>query len=414
MRLFVTALALSVCSFAQMWPGAAYDPAIPTHHKLLGYEPGDRITSPSDIVRYAEALAAAAPGRVKLFDYGKSWEGRRLLYLAIGSEVNLRRLGEIKAGMARLADPRKTPESDARKLIASLPSIVWLSYGVHGNELSSPDAALFTAYHLLAARRDPVVSRILENTVVLIDPLQNPDGRARFLHSFEQAEGLEPDPYPLAAEHNEPWPSGRVNHYLFDLNRDWIAATQPEIRGQIRSLLEWFPLVYVDLHEMGRDATYFFAPEAVPFNPHLARDQVDDLALFGRNNAKWFDQFGFSYFTREIFDAFYPGYGASWPSYYGGIAMTYEQASARGLRMLRSDDSVLTFAETVRHHFVASISTCETAAANREKLLEHFYRYRRTAIEEGQQEPVREYILARAGDTSTVDKLADLLALHGV
>ena len=292
--------------------------------------------------------------------------------------------------------------------------MVWLSYGVHGNEISSPDAALLTAYHLLAARQDPVVANVLANTVVLIDPLQNPDGRQRFLHGFEQAEGLEPDAYPLAAEHQEPWPSGRVNHYLIDLNRDWIGATQPEIRGQIRVLEQWYPLVYVDLHEMGRDATYFFSPEAVPYNPHLARDQVDDLALFGRNNARWFDQFGFAYFTREIFDAFYPGYGASWPSYYGSIAMTYEQASARGLRMERSDDSVLTFAETVRHHFVASVSTCETAAVNRQKLLEHFYRYRQSAIEEGGREPVREYILSRAGDTATVDKLADLLVLHGI
>ncbi len=414
MRLFATGLVLCVCCYAQMWPGITYDPAIPTFQKILGYGPGEQITTPADIVRYAEALAAAAPGRVRVFDYGRTWEGRRLLYFAVGSEANIRRVAEVKAGMGRLADPRKTPEAEARTLIASLPAVVWLSYGVHGNEISSPDAALFTAYHLLAARKDPVVNEVLANAIVLIDPLQNPDGRERFLQTFRQAEGLEPDIYPLAAEHNEPWPGGRANHYLFDLNRDWIGATQPEIRGQMRSLLEWFPLVYADLHEMGRDATYFFSPEAVPFNPNLAREQVEDLSLFGRNNARWFDQFGFSYFIREVFDAFYPGYGASWPSYYGGVAMTYEQASARGLRVQRSDDTVLTFGESMRHHFVASVSTCETAARNREKLLEHFYRYRQTAIREGGREPVRAYVLPRTGDTSTVDKLAGLLAMQGV
>ena len=137
---------------------------------------------------------------------------------------------------------------------------------------------------------------------------------------------------------------------------------------------------------MGADSTYYFAPEAVPYNPHLAKDQRDALTWFGQNNAKWFDKFGFDYFTREVFDAFYPGYGASWPAYYGAVAMTYEQASARGLAgaPLRRDQ-VFHFRDTVRQHFVASVSTCETAARNREKLLANFWRYRRTAIEEGQQ-----------------------------
>jgi hypothetical protein len=218
----------------------------------------------------------------------------------------------------------------------------------------------------------------------------------------------------MALEHTEPWPGGRGNHYSFDLNRDWIALTQPEIRSQVKALLEWFPLVYVDLHEMGADSTYYFAPEAVPFNPHLASDQVTSLLWFGKNNARWFDKFGFSYFTREVFDAFYPGYGASWPSYFGSVAMTYEQASSRGLLMRRADESVFHFRDTVRHHFVASLSTAETTARNREHLLGDFYQYRQSAIEEGRREPVREYLLPRSGDVSSVDHLALLLAEHGV
>jgi hypothetical protein len=391
----------------EFWPGARYDAAIPTHQKVLGYPAGERITTPADIIRYLEALAAAAPRRMRIFDYGKSWEERRLVYAVIGSEANIARLKEIQTGIQSLAG--------GRQLTASLPATVWLAYGVHGNEISSPEASLLTAYHLLAARNDKLVERILSEVLVFIDPLQNPDGRARFLQHFTESLGLEPNPSPDALEHTEPWPGGRTNHYLFDMNRDWFALTQPETRGRIQALRQWRPLVFVDLHEMGSEASYYFAPEAEPYNPHLVQEQRAALEWFGKNNARWFDQFGFRYFIREIFDAFFPGYGASWPSYYGAIAMTYEQASARGLVMMRrSDETVFHFRETVRQHFVASIATCETAAQNREKLLENFHRYQRTAIEDGGKEAVREYVLPRRGDVSAVDKLARLLVEQGV
>ncbi len=198
------------------------------------------------------------------------------------------------------------------------------------------------------------------------------------------------------------------------MNRDWFAITQPETRGRIRALRDWLPVVFVDLHEMGANSTYYFAPEADPFNPHLTREQRTSLDWFGKNNAQWFDRFGFPYFTREVYDAFYPGYGASWPAYYGAIAMTYEQASARGLVVRRMDETVFTFRDTVREHFVASLSTCETAARQREALLANFYQYRKSAIEEGRTEPQREFILVRKGDVSTVDHLADLLVEQGV
>lgn len=200
--------ALCVRSAAQgkfeFWPGANYDQRIPSFREVLGHEPGERITPHSGLMKYMEALATAAPGRVKIFEYARSWEGRRLIYAAVSSEENIRRLEAVRAGMQRLADPRRTPAADARALIQSLPAVVWLGYGVHGNEISSPEAALLTAYHLLASRDDPMLSEILWKTVLLIDPAQNPHGRDRFVHSFEVAEGLEPDPSPLAAERNEP------------------------------------------------------------------------------------------------------------------------------------------------------------------------------------------------------------------
>ena len=313
------------------WPDTNYDPAIPTIEEVLGYRPGDRITWHRDVIRYFQALAEASPDRVELREYARSWQGRELIYVVISNAQNSGDLIEAKANMQALADPRITSESVVQRIIEEQPAVTWLSYGVHGNEISSTDAAMLTAYHLLASRSDERIDSIMENTIVVIDPMQNPDGRDRFIHNYVTAEGLVPDSDRLSAEHDEPWPGGRTNHYLFDMNRDWFIQTQPETQGRTKAMLEWYPVAYVDAHEMGSDGTYFFAPEAIPYNPHLAEAQRSSLQLFGRNNARYFDQFGFDYFTREVYDAFYPGYGASWPSYFGSIAMTYEQASARGL-----------------------------------------------------------------------------------
>jgi len=396
------------------WPDSQYDPAIPTIEEVLGYKPGDRITWHRDVIRYFEALADAAPDRMVIVEYAQSWEKRELIYAALSSAENIAKLPSIKSNMQALADPRVTDEETALQIIESQPAITWLSYGVHGNEISSTDAAMLTAYHLLASQGDSRVADILDNTVVVIDPMQNPDGRDRFIHQFEIAEGLLPDSDRLAAEHDEPWPGGRTNHYLFDMNRDWFMQTQPETQGRTRAMLEWYPVAYVDAHEMGSDGTYFFAPEAIPYNPHLAEDQRASLQLFGRNNARYFDMYGFDYFTREVYDAFYPGYGASWPSYFGSIAMTYEQASARGLVVRQYDGKDLHYRYTVRNHFITSLSTAETVAVNREKFLTEFYQYRASAIEEGEDENIRVYILPTQADQAAANKLAGLLSRQDV
>lgn len=397
------------------WPGAEYDPAIPTVKTVLGYTSGEHITLHADMVRYMTALAATNPDQVRLMQYGETWEGRELIYVAISSPENIARLDEFKAGMNALSDPRVTSDSRAQQLINDLPASAWLAYGVHGNEISSTDAAMMTAYHLLAARNDPRVPDILQNSIVFLAPLQNPDGRDRFIHRFRSAKGLEADSDPASAEHNEPWPSGRTNHYSFDMNRDWIVASQPETKGHMKALREWNPLVFVDLHEMGGNSTYYFAPEAVPFNPHLTKNQRDSLFLFGKTNAKWFDKFGFDYFTRDVYDAFYPGYGASWPAYYGAIAMTYEQASSRGLVYRRYDGTDLPYAQTVRQHFLTSMGTLETTATNRGALLRNFYDYQKTAIEEGRADREnRTYILPANRDKAANRKLVGILTEQGV
>jgi hypothetical protein len=287
-------------------------------------------------------------------------------------------------------------------------------HAVHGNEISSSDAGLAEAYHLLAAQGDAAVDAILRESIVLIDPLQNPDGRSRFIVHTLLGRASVPDPEPASAEHDEPWPGGRSNHYLFDMNRDWFAQTQPETKGRTKLYLEWYPQVVVDLHEMGGDSTYYFAPPADPLNPHITSQQAKWLETFGRENAKRFDEKGFAYFIREVFDSFYPGYGESWPIFQGAIGMTYEQASARGMVYRRTDETLLSYRDGVLHHFTAALTTAHTAAQNRERILRDFLEYRRSAVQEGEQGAVREYLLPPGSDPSRTDRLAQLLVTQGI
>ena len=390
-------------------PNTTYDPAIPTLEAVIGHRPGDAITTPDEIGRYLDALAKAAPDRTRLVKYATSWEGRPLHYLIVGSKERIARLDDVKRGMQVLA----SGAADADRLIAELPVVVWLLHGVHGNEISSSDAALAEAYHLLAARGHADADATLRDALVIIDPMQNPDGRQRFVTQNLLGRAIEADPNPQSAEHDEPWPGGRVNHYLFDMNRDYFALSQRETQGRARVMLEWYPQVVVDLHEMGGNSSYYFAPPADPINPLMTEAQRKSLELFGRANAAEFDRRGFAYFVREVYDAFYPGYGDSWPAFHGAIAMTYEQASARGLAFAREDGGILTYKQGVTHHFTAAITTAATAARNRERLLREYLEYRRSAIALGQK-GTREYLIAPGKDPSRAARLARLLAAQGI
>lgn len=403
-------LALSLVLAAAATPVLAQQKP-PTQETVLGHAPGARITRSAEVRRYFEALRAANPDRMVIGDYATSWEGRPLFWAAVGSPRNIARLEAIKAATHALADPRKTSPEQARALINDTPAIVWMAYSVHGNEISPADAALAAARRLTDAA-DAEAQGWLENVVVVFVPTQNPDGRERFINSFEAGLGAQPNGDPLSAERSEPWPSGRFNHNLFDLNRDWFIQSQPETQGHAALIRDWRPQVVVDSHEMGTNSSFFFPPEANPLNPWIYPPILTARERFGRNNAARFDQAGLDYFTRDIFDAFYPGYGDGWPAYFGAVSMTYEQASSRGLVARRSSGDILTYADTVKGHLTATLSTIETAARDREKLLSDFYAFHRDGVAGGRGA----YVLSRsaAADPAAADKLAGLLVRSGV
>jgi Zinc carboxypeptidase len=414
-RVVVLWLLLPAGAFAQMTPelspGARYDPKIPTIKQVLGHDHGERITPPEDVARYLRALADAAPDRTRLTQYATSWQGRPLWLFVIGNRERMTRVDELRASRRRLIDGWRGSASEIDQLVKEQPVITALLHSVHGNENSGVDAALAEAYHLLAAQADPTVDLIMRESIVLIDPMQNPDGRARFVASNVHGHARSADSDPLAAEHDEPWPGGRTNHYLFDLNRDWFPQNHPESQGKVKFLLEWLPQVTVDLHEMGGDSQYYFPPAAAPNTVHTTHQQRDWMLTFGKANAARFDERGFQYFIREVFDSFYPGYGASWPFFFGSLGKTFEMAGSRGLSYRRSDGTLLTYRDGVVRHFTAAIQTAATAARHRERLLRDFLDYHRTAIAEGG--PV-EYVLLPGNDPARAERLAGLLVRNGV
>lgn len=385
----------------------AVDEKLPRPEAVLGYALGARFTPWDRIVAYLEDLDAASP-KVKMWEYGATYEGRPLKLLAVSSAENIERLEEIRKDTLRLGEPAALSAGDREWLLRRTPLIVWLAYGVHGNESSSAEAAMGAAYALAAGQGE--AAEMLRDVVVIIDPLSNPDGRERYVNGYKQRRGEEANPRRAAAEHWEPWPGGRQNHYVIDLNRDWAWASQQETRQRIAAYRAWEPQVYVDFHEMGSESSYFFPPAAEPIHPRIDRRVLSWLDTFGRANAASFDRQGWIYFKGENYDLFYPGYGDSYPSLRGAVGMTYEMAGGgrAGQALALPDGSVLTLADRVGRHLTTSLTTVRTAARNSRKLLEDFAANRAKAG----SEPVRTYLWP--ADQQESRALADLLSFHGI
>ncbi len=386
-------LLVPVGAAAQLGPGDGdYDPAIPMPAAVIGHELGDRFTPHDRIIRYLEAVADASH-RVRLDTVGMSFEGREVLLAVVTSEANQARLDEIRANARRLADPRGVPAPELDRAVAITPAIVWLGYTIHGNEASGVEAALATLYEL-AAGRDHETRMLLDSTVVLIDPVQNPDGHERHVQDVMRDRGaFGPDPYPGAMVHDAPWPGARTSHYLFDLNRDWFLHSHPETVGRTHAFLEWAPHVAVDLHEMGSNSTYFFAPPMEPLNPNVEAAIPGWWDIFARGNAAAMAEYGWGFYTGESFDEFYPGYGVSWPVLTGAIGMTYEQASSGGGAIRRDDGTVLTLEEAAAHHHTTSVATIRTAATRRADRVRSYLDFRRSAVTDSRGAELRTVIL---------------------
>jgi hypothetical protein len=311
--IFVSVLVACLGTFAPasaqppFFPGGSYDPAIPTPASVLGFEVASRPARNDEVIRYFEAVAAATP-RVVVTEYARSHEDRALIYALVSSEENMARREEIRDATAKLADPRGLEGGDEDDIVERIPATVWLAYGIHGDEISSTDAAIQVLYQL-AAGTDTLTARLRRDLLVAIDPMENTDGRARYLAMLTAVGGAVPNADVQSLQHRGFWPWGRGNHYLFDLNRDWFYLVHPESRGRVAAILEWNPVVLVDAHEMGALDTYLFSPARAPFNPNMRDEHHDWWKAFAADQARAFDRYGWPYYTREWTEEWYPGYG---------------------------------------------------------------------------------------------------------
>ena len=415
MKMFFVFVLAATTAMAQQqyFGGASHNRSIPRIEAVLGYEPGMRFSDFRNLERYFEALLASSD-RIRKIEYGSTYEGRPLRVFVISSPSNLERLADIKLSNLKLSDPRsRDREKTKASILETMPAIVWLSYGVHGNESSSPEAAMMTAFQLCAGS-DERTNAILDNVVVLLDPTVNPDGHERYVGWVNSILGGRPDPNPDALEHDEPWPGGRFNHYYFDLNRDWSWGTQRETQARLRLYRQWMPHVHVDFHEMGYGSTYFFFPAAPPFHTQFPQEVKKWGSIYGKGNADAFDAFGIPYYTGESFDLFYPGYGDTWPTFNGAVGMTYEQAghSAAGLAIRKTNGDTLTLRERVRNHFISGMATLETTVRNKKERLNDF-----AAFWESGSKPagsIQSYVIRDSPDPVRAARFVSALLQQGI
>lgn len=337
---------------------------IPSPSEFLGYSLGAEFTPHHKVVDYFKQVASAMPKMAKLEKYGETNERRPLYTIILSTPENMENLETIRQNHLKktgIVSGNPTQDNIA---------VVWLSYNVHGNEASSTEASMKTMYTLLTEKQE-----WLKNTVIIMDPCLNPDGRDRYVNWYNQVKRTPYDTDPQAREHNEPWPRGRSNHYLFDLNRDWVWATQKETQARLKVYNQWMPQIHVDFHEQGINDHYYFSPAAEPFHDIITDWQRKFQVEIGENHAKYFDANGWLYFTAERFDLLYPSYGDTYPTYMGAIGMTYEQSGQSGLGILNDEGDILTLVDRVEHHYTTGLSTVEMASKNAERLNKEFIKF---------------------------------------
>ncbi|MDR2704193.1 MAG: hypothetical protein LBC02_00285, partial [Planctomycetaceae bacterium] len=385
---------------------AEYDQRVPTPESVLGFQVGEFYATSDQIVNYLKAVDAASD-RVSIFQYGRSHERRPLFVAIITSPQNQKNLAKIKAEHLKLSDPAVSDSVDTSKT----PVFTWLGHSIHGGEASGANAALLLIYHLAAAK-DAETLKWLEESVVFVDPLINPDGYNRFTEWHNHNKSFVPndDTQGKGGAQN-----GRANHYGFDLNRDWLNVQQPESQGRIAALVEWRPNVYTDAHEQGSNANYHFSPgiptQVHPLIPPQAQDFIKRLAR--DFYAPAFDERGVLYFSGENFDDYYPGRGREYLDFHGGIAILWEQPSSGGF-LTHTANGTLTLEFSILNQLTAGLATVRGGHALRKELLDYQRNYFKQALTDAEQDTVKAYVFGSPTDKAAAFRLAELVLRNNI
>jgi len=404
---------LSEGAVADYFAETTYDPAVPSPDSVLGYPLGSRPTRYDEAINYLRVLSDMSP-RVEMIEIGRTYEGRTLYTFIVSHEDNIAQRESIRADLARLTRPNLDGTIPGEQdIVSGTPAVAWMGYSIHGDEISGVDAALWTAYHLAAAT-DEDTRRIRENVVTLIDPSQNPDGRERYLAQVYAYTGAVPSSYARDLQHEGFWPWGRANHYLFDLNRDWLPLVHPETNARVSVINAWSPQIAVDAHEMGAYSTYLFSPGREPLNANITKTIRRWWDVFAADQGSAFDQRGWSYYTGDWHEEWYPGYGSAWTLFTGAIGILYEQAGTGGSPVRKYSGDVLHYSQCVAQQTVSSLANLQTVAQNRARLLSDYADFHRDGIT-GRHEGLRgAFILAPGENTGREQRFVSTILRHGL
>lgn len=378
---------------------------------FLGFDAGQRVATPAQISAAINVWAGESD-RLKVVEYAKTHEGRPLFAVFISSAENLANLNAIEANIQMLSDARRLSDKDARGIMESLPAVAWMAYSIHGNETSGADAALASIYHLIASTDDDVTA-MLDKMIVIIDPMMNPDGRARFAKSLEQYRGTAPNVDDQSLLHTGDWPYGRTNHYFFDLNRDFFLLTQPETRGRVALINTWRPQLMIDGHEMGSQSTFLMGPPRQPLNANIDTDLQKWARVFSEEQGAAFDDRSWRYFTGEWFENWYPGY-SNYAEYRGSMHILYEQSRMAEDGVRRPEGTVQTYQESVHHQFVSTMANLASLAEHSQAMYRDYWDGRKYNVSPKSQFANRSYVILANENHGRMNALVERLEAQGV
>ena len=380
-------------------------------NEFLDFDYATRVATPEQITSALKSWANQSD-RLKVIEYARSHENRPLHAVFISSPENLKNLNSIKDKISQLADARNTNDRKAKILINELPAVAWMAYSIHGNETSGADAALGVIYHLIASKDDDILE-LLDDMVIIVDPVMNPDGRARFAKNLEQYRGTAPNYDDQSLIHTGDWPYGRTNHYYYDLNRDWVYLTQPETQGRVALINEWKPQILVDAHEMGAQDTFMTGPAREPINKNVDYDLIKWGNVFAKDQGNEFDRRNWRFYTGEWHEDLYPGY-SFYVAFRGTLGILYEQSRMAEDGVRRPEGTIQSYKESVHHQFVSTMINLDTLKNNSKSMYEDYWDGRKYNVSSNSKYSNRSYVVLANDNNGRINALAEKLKAQDI
>jgi len=374
--------------------------------EFLGFGIGERVAAPWQITSALKTWSTQSD-KIKVVEYARTHENRPLHAVFISSPDNINNLDAIKKNISALADARSTSDRDAKSIIDDMPAVAWMAYSIHGNETSGADGALAAMYHLIASTDEDVIN-MLNKMVIIVDPLMNPDGRARFTKSLEQYRGTAPNYDDQSLLHTGDWPYGRTNHYYFDLNRDWFYLTQPETKGRVKLINEWRPQILVDGHEMGPQDTFMTGPPREPINKNIDTDLIKWGNVFAQDQGSAFDERNWRFYTGEWHEDLYPGY-SFYVQFRGTLGILYEQSRMAEDGVRRPEGTIQSYKESVHHQFVSTMSNLESLLMNSKAMYKDYWDGRKYNVSKDSKYANQTFVVLPTKNNGRLNTLAEKL-----